>query len=106
MGFVNSVASHLNEGLWDLCVFNVNCSRFVDVEIKFEVPGSNDFRCYSIVIGSSHMSSKEINTVINTPCFTTCKLLEKQRFQLFCFSNGVIIADGLITEIIMNTEIK
>lgn len=36
MGFVHSVASHLNEVLWDLYVFNVNCSRFVDVKIKFK----------------------------------------------------------------------
>lgn len=70
------------------------------------MPGSNDFRCYSVVIGSSHMSSKEISTVINTSCFIICKELEKQRFQVFCFSNGVIISDGLITDVIMNTEIK
>lgn len=34
MGFVNSVASHLNEILWDLYVSNANCSGFVDVKIK------------------------------------------------------------------------
>lgn len=36
MGFVNSVASHLDEILWDLYLFNVKCLRFVDVKIKFK----------------------------------------------------------------------
>lgn len=100
MGFVNSVASHLNEILWDLYVFNGNCSRFVDVKIKFKCQAQMYSDVTVLLLAFPNVIKIDEHSNKNL-MFHKTQIVRKQRFFNFSLYQ---MAGRLITEVIMSTE--